>query len=109
MMNQSSYRLPHSANSHPDSELYLLPIEPIQNLPGSLILKELRERQRRLYLKDQWFQLDFKLPSKLVDYMLCLLDEMTVTVGEDVESIVKHASILLLVSFFQLVHNDKCL
>lgn len=84
---------------HPDSELYILPVPPIQNLPGSLILKELKDT-RHLYLKDQWFQYDFSLPLKLVDYILCLLDQMTPSLDGETESIMKHGSILLFVSFF---------
>lgn len=66
---------------------YELP-DPVQGIPGSLLLKELREK-RGSYLKDQWFQSDFRLPVKLLDYILSVVDEMTAAVSPEMECIVK--------------------
>lgn len=51
-------------------------------------------QKRALYFKDQWFQSDFRLPIKLIDYILSILDQLALG---DVESIIKHESVLLLV------------
>lgn len=93
-MSRAGQRSGHYSHAHPDSELYLFPVEPIQNRSGSVVLKEMKDRQMS-YMKNDWFQHDFRLPLKLVDYVLCLLDE--VSLGIEMESIVKHGAILLLV------------